>query len=211
MKTDELIALLADGAELPTNPLSAAALPLVVGILASVALMLVFLGVRPDLIAVSALPAFWIKVGFVAALTGAGKLAVTQLARPGASLRLLPLVIGLPLLLIWALATITLLDAAPEQRAALFWGSTWRVCPFLIALLSLPIFAAVVKVMRGLAPTRLRLAGAGAGFAAGATAALVYCLHCPEIATPFIGFWYVLGILIPTAIGVLAGPRLLRW
>jgi hypothetical protein len=28
---------------------------------------------------------------------------------------------------------------------------------------------------------------------------------------PFIGFWYVLGMLIPTAIGALIGPRVLRW
>lgn len=211
MKTDELIELLAGSAELRPRPAPAIALPLMLGVLSSIVLMMLLLGVRPDLSAVSALPAFWLKVGFVAALTWVGKLAVTRLARPGATLRWLPLVIGLPLVIIWALAAITLLDAAPDQRAQLFWGSTWRACPFLIALLSVPIFAALVKIMRDQAPTRLRLAGAATGFAAGAAAALVYCLHCPEIETPFIGFWYVLGILIPSAIGALLGPRLLRW
>ncbi|HWT72548.1 MAG TPA: NrsF family protein, partial [Oxalicibacterium sp.] len=38
-----------------------------------------------------------------------------------------------------------------------------------------------------------------------------YCLHCPELAAPFVGFWYVLGMLIPTAAGALLGPRVLRW
>lgn len=28
---------------------------------------------------------------------------------------------------------------------------------------------------------------------------------------PFIGFWYLLGMLIPTAVGALLGARLLRW
>ena len=65
--------------------------------------------------------------------------------------------------------------------------------------------------MKELAPTRLRLAGATAGLAAGSAAALVYCLHCPELAAPFVGFWYVLGMLIPAAAGALIGPRLLRW
>jgi RNA polymerase sigma-70 factor (ECF subfamily) len=54
-------------------------------------------------------------------------------------------------------------------------------------------------------------AGAVAGLLSGAVGALIYCLHCPELAAPFIGFWYLLGILIPTAAGALFGPRLLRW
>jgi hypothetical protein len=49
------------------------------------------------------------------------------------------------------------------------------------------------------------------GFAAGAMGALVYSVHCPELAAPFLGFWYLLGMLIPTAIGMALGPRLLRW
>jgi hypothetical protein len=40
---------------------------------------------------------------------------------------------------------------------------------------------------------------------------LVYSLHCPETAAPFVAFWYLLGISIPTAGGALLGPRLLRW
>lgn len=31
------------------------------------------------------------------------------------------------------------------------------------------------------------------------------------LATPFIATWYLLGMLIPTAIGAWLGPRLLRW
>jgi hypothetical protein len=50
-----------------------------------------------------------------------------------------------------------------------------------------------------------------AGLLAGATATMVYCLHCPEMGVPFWGVWYFLGILIPAAVGLLLGPRLLRW
>ena len=75
----------------------------------------------------------------------------------------------------------------------------------------MPVFAAMVWWLRGLAPTRLRLAGAAAGFAAGTTAALVYTLHCPEIEPPFLAVWYVLGMAIPAALGASLGPRLLRW
>ena len=65
--------------------------------------------------------------------------------------------------------------------------------------------------MRALAPSNLVLAGATLGFAAGAIGATAYSLHCPELSAAFIGIWYVIGILIPTAAGALLGPRLLRW
>jgi hypothetical protein len=38
-----------------------------------------------------------------------------------------------------------------------------------------------------------------------------YTLPCPELAAPFLGIWYLLGMLIPTAFGAWLGPRVLRW
>jgi hypothetical protein len=35
--------------------------------------------------------------------------------------------------------------------------------------------------------------------------------HCPEMAAPFLGIWYVAGMAIPALAGALLGPRLLRW
>jgi hypothetical protein len=40
---------------------------------------------------------------------------------------------------------------------------------------------------------------------------VVYALHCPEMAAPFIGIWYLLGMLIPAAVGAAIGARALRW
>jgi hypothetical protein len=65
--------------------------------------------------------------------------------------------------------------------------------------------------MRGFAVTRPALGGAAAGLLAGAAGSVVYCFHCPELAAPFIGTWYVLGMLIPTALGAVIGPLVLRW
>ena len=78
-------------------------------------------------------------------------------------------------------------------------------------MLSVPVFIAVFWALRGLAPTRLVLTGAVGGLLSGAVATLAYCLHCPEMGVAFWGVWYVLGMLLPTAIGALLGPRLLRW
>ncbi|WP_043196562.1 DUF1109 domain-containing protein, partial [Pseudomonas putida] len=119
--------------------------------------------------------------------------------------------LGLPLLLVWLGAAVSLLGAPVEARADLLFGRTWRTCPLNIALLSVPTFIAVFWAIRGLAPTRLRQAGAAGGLLAGGTATLAYCLHCPEMAMPFWGLWYVLGLLVPTAVGAALGPRFLRW
>ncbi|MDN2701056.1 MULTISPECIES: DUF1109 domain-containing protein [unclassified Janthinobacterium] len=215
MKTDDLIAMLASGPDVaaapPPGARRRAATTLGAGLLASVTLMTLLLGVRPNLEQLALLPDFWIKVGFVICLSLAAWQVTRRLCVPGAPTRALPLLLAVPLLLMWALGALILNEAPPEQRAELFWGATWRSCPLLIATLSLPLLAAVLRLMRQLAPTRLRLAGAAAGFAAGAMAALVYCLHCPELAASFVGFWYVLGMLIPTAIGGAIGPKALAW
>jgi hypothetical protein len=213
MKTDDLITMLSNGPDvaLAARPVRATALPLLGGLFASAALMLAILGVRPDIGPEATMPAFWVKLAFSLALAGAGGLAVKRLAAPGASTRALPLFIAGPVLALWAVAGVALWLAAPESRSDLFWGSTWRYCPLLIAVLSLPLLAAALHILRGRAPTSLRLAGAAAGFAAGGAAAAVYCLHCPEMSPVFVGFWYLLGILIPTALGAALGPRALAW
>ncbi len=210
MKTDKLINLPAAGPDVNAPPLWHHTLLIGAAVLVSTALLLVLLGIRQDLLAVAAQPVFVLKVVFVAALVLSGKIACKHLSLPGARLAMLPVLIAVPLFIMFGMALLTLTEAAPDQRARLFWGETSLSCTCLIAALSLPIFAAILKVMRDRAPTRLRLAGAAAGFTAGATAAVVYCLHCPEIAAPFVAFWYVLGMLIPAGIGALIGPRVLR-
>jgi hypothetical protein len=112
---------------------------------------------------------------------------------------------------IWSIAAVVLMEAEPMERSKLFFGETWKSCPLLIAMLSIPVFAAVIRVMKELAPTRLRLAGFAAGLLSGSVAAVVYCLHCPEMGAPFIGFWYLLGALIPAGVGALLGNTVLRW
>lgn len=212
MKTDELIAMLARGdVAVPARRPGATAAVLAAGLLASIVLMQLTLRTLPQLGDAVAWPAFWLKVGFVVAMVCAAWHAASTLARPGAREGSVPVVLAAPLLLIWLIGAVLLMMAAPDQRAQLFWGGTWRACPALIALLSAPLLAAALWAMRRMAPTRLRLAGAAAGLAAGAGGALVYCLHCPEMSPAFVGTWYVLGMLVPAAIGALLGPKVLAW
>jgi hypothetical protein len=155
--------------------------------------------------------AFWVRELYCASLGVLAVLCVARLGRPGARLGLLPTGIAVVVLIMWIWAVIRLFSADSQSRIHLFLGTTFAVCPFLIAFISAPLLFSFLWILKDLAPTRLRRAGAGAGFAAGAIGALVYTLHCPELATAFIATWYLLGMLIPTAIGAWLGPRLLRW
>lgn len=213
MKTDDLVTMLATGAGAVEPPAASRRFTLAIGwgALGASLLMAVLLGARDDLAEASGLPMFWVKFGFVAALTAASVVAALRLSRPGASLGRVPIALAAPLLAIWALAGAVLLAAEPAERSALVFGETWAWCPFNITVLSVPVWATSMWAMKGLAPTRLRLAGATCGLLAGAVGALVYTLHCPELAAPFLAIWYVLGVMVPTVAGALIGPRLLRW
>ncbi|MGA8052120.1 MAG: DUF1109 domain-containing protein, partial [Burkholderiales bacterium] len=209
MRTEELVTMLAAGAG-TVKPHAAArryAGAIGGGVLGAALLMAVLLGVRPDLATAVLLPMFWVKLAFVACLAAASLAGALRLSRPGLRLAWVPGALAAPVLAMWILAAFVLTRADAGQRSQLFFGETWNSCPFLIAMLSAPVFVAVLWAMKGLAPTRLRLAGAAAGLLSGAIGALVYCLHCPELEAPFVGFWYLLGILIPTAVGSLLGPR----
>lgn len=214
MKTEDLISMLATGAGAIEAPVAAPqryAVAIGWGAAGASLLLLALLQVRHDLGQAVWLPMFWVKVGFVAWLAAASLFAALRLSRPGAKISWVPIALGLPVLGIWAIAAFALIEADPLQRSKLFFGETWKSCPLLIAMLSVPVFAAVLRTMKDLAPTRLRLAGFAAGLLAGSVAAVVYCLHCPEMEAPFIGFWYLLGVLIPAGVGALFGNSILRW
>lgn len=213
MKTDELIAMLASGADAvePDVLRHRYAIALGWGAFGTTLLMAVLLGVRPDLADAVRLPMFWVKLAFPAALLAGALLATLRLSRPGVRLGRVPTAIAAPVLAMWLLAAFALLGAASGEHDKLVFGDTWTSCPFNVAVLSAPMFAALLWAMQGLAPTRLALAGAAAGLLSGAGGALIYALHCPEMGAPFLGIWYLLGMLIPTALGALLGPRLLRW
>jgi hypothetical protein len=213
MNTEQLIAALSSGVE-PVDPgagrrnlmLAAAA-----GFVAGLPLLLILLGINPSLAQAATLPMFWVKLVFVAGLAAAGWWTVFRLSRPGAALGSPALALATPVLLMGVLALAAMVLAQADQRLALLMGSSWSVCPWRIAVLSIPSFVLMLWAVKGLAPTRLRLAGAGAGMLSGAIGALVYLLYCPELAPPFLLVWYTLGMLVPAAVGALVGPRVLRW
>jgi hypothetical protein len=212
MRTADLIELLARDAR--ATPPGVASRRLLAALAAGglVTLAVVALGLRcqPLLVAVQQ-PWFWMKAAYTGLLTLAGAVIVRRLSVPGARLGAAPLIAALVILAMLAAAAGQILSTAPAGRLALWLGHTWKVCSPLILLLAVPIYACLVVAIRRLAPTRPALTGAAAGFAAGALAATLYGLHCPEQAAAFVATWYTLGIAAATLLGALAGGRLLRW
>ncbi|MCP1646951.1 MULTISPECIES: DUF1109 domain-containing protein [Pseudomonas aeruginosa group] len=213
MKTNELIDLLSAGESAVDRRVlgKRLAIALFAGGLGALLLMAALFGVRPDLAEVSRTPLFWAKVALPGSLAPLALWLSSRLARPGVSGGAAWVLLGLPVLAVWLGGALELAGVPVEARAGLILGKTWRTCALNIALLSVPAFISVFWALRGLAPTRLRLAGAAGGLLAGATATLAYCLHCPEMGVSFWGVWYLLGMLVPSVLGALLGPRLLRW
>ncbi len=213
MKTEDLIGLLAaDAAPVPRHVGERRlALALVGGTLLALAWVQGSYGVRADLTEVAGTVPFLIKVAMPLAVAVLGAAAVFRLGHPGMRLGALGAVLGLPVLLLWVWALLVWSGADPAQRDTLLWGDTWRVCSMNVALTALPVLALALWYLRGLAPTRPAWAGAAAGWLAGGVGAAAYALHCPEMDAPFLAVWYVLGMLVPTALGAMAGHRLLRW
>lgn len=212
MRTADLIDLLArDVRATPPGVVNRRLLAaLAAGGLVTFAVVALGLHCQP-LLAAAQQPWFWMKAAYTALLTVAGTVLVRRLSVPGSKLGAAPVAAGLVILAMLALAAGQILSATPTDRVALWLGRTWKVCSPLILLLALPIYACLAAAIRRLAPTRPTLTGAAAGFAAGALAATLYGLHCPEQAAAFVATWYTLGIGAATGFGAITGRRLLRW
>jgi len=213
MPTERLIASLAEDLR-PTPPRAVErriALALAAGMAVSALITATGLGIRADLLIALQGHIFWMKAGYVGALALVAGCASTRLARPDTTLPRWLWLFSLPVLILAALAAFELARTPAQGWMALWLGKSWKICPFLVLGLSVPIFLALLQALGKLAPTRLRSAGALAGITAGASAALVYCLHCPESSASFVITWYSAGIALAGLIGALLGPRLLRW
>jgi len=213
MKTDDLISALA--ADLAPVSKRAVARHIVFGVgigaSISIALLVLWLGLRPDLHDAMATGPFWMKVLFALSVAGLGFGLIDRLARPGGEGGIFGPLIVAPLAVMIALATVQLILAPRAVWMAMMMGHSAHVCARNIVVLSLPVFAGIFWALRALAPTRPTLAGAAAGLLSGAVGTMVYCFHCNETTAPFVAIWYSAGIGAVGVLGALFGRLMLRW
>jgi len=212
MRTDDLIAQLSTSLEPVKNSAVTRLLlgAVAVGIAGSVLVLLTVIGLRHDLNNAMVSFGMWTKLVYTFAIAGFGFWLVERAGRPGAEMIRPAMALALPLMAIALLAALQM-SAPGADMPMLVIGHSSRVCAPLVILTALPTLAATFWALKRLAPTRLTLAGAGAGLFAGAAGAFVYSFHCTEGAAPFIAIWYTLGIVLTVGIGAFLGPRLLRW
>jgi hypothetical protein len=211
VKTDELIRAMEADTERP-RPVGAV-LPVALLVAAAVlaAVFLPAMGPRPDLgPGMITLPVL-VKQAFPVLVTLGAFGAALRLARPGMGvggwallLAAVPVLLGLEVA-----ATMAAMPEAGWMPAMM--GQSNGQCVGFITLMSLPLLAVALWVLRSGASTRPVLSGAVAGLLSGGAAAVVYSVHCTEDSPLFYAVWYVLAILIATGAGALLGARFLRW
>jgi hypothetical protein len=219
MQTDQLIRTLAADNAHRARPVG---FVLMLALLAAapVSLLMFFaaLGVRPDIMTAIHNPFFDLKFAVTLALAIAAISVSLHLSRPEASLRgwgwllLIPaglLVAGILGEMMMPQRMLTMPQRLPMMTRLV--GSNSRVCMTAIPVLSLPLLAAALVGLRHGAPTRPAVAGAIAGLLSAGLAATLYASHCTDDSPLFVATWYSIATALITAIGALAGSRLLRF
>jgi hypothetical protein len=212
METDQLIRTLAADSVHRARPVGfVLALALLSAAPVSVAIFFAGLGVRPDVMTAMQNPFFDLKFMVTLALAIPSIAIALHLSRPEASLHGWAWLLLIPAgLLIGGIASEMMLPQRLPMMTRLV-GSNSRVCLTAIPLMSLPLLAAALIGLRHGAPTQPAVAGAIAGLLSAGLAATLYASHCTDDSPLFVATWYTIATSLVTAIGALAGPRVLRF
>jgi hypothetical protein len=212
MKTEQLIRTLAADNEHRARPVGVVlVLTMLVAAPVSVAMFLAELGVRPDVMTAMHNPFFDLKFVVTLAMAASAIVVCLHLSRPEASLKgwwwLLLIPAGI---LAAGIASEMMLPQRLPMMVRLV-GSNSRVCMTAIPLMSLPLLAGALIGLRQGAPARPAVAGAIAGLASAGLAATLYASHCTDDSPLFVATWYTIATALVTAVGALAGSRVLRF
>jgi hypothetical protein len=212
METDQLIrSLAADNAHHARPVGFVLALALLLAAPISVAIFLTELGVRPDVMTAMRNPFFDLKFVVTLALAISAVAISLHLSRPEASLQGWAWLLLIPVgLLIAGIAGEMMMPQRMPMMMRMI-GKNSMVCLTAIPAMSLPLLAAALIGLRHGAPTRPAVTGAIAGLASAGLAATLYASHCTDDSPLFVATWYTIAAALVTAIGALAGPKVLRF
>jgi hypothetical protein len=211
MDTDRLIRTLAADNSHRARPVGfTLMLALLAAAPVSILIFAAELGVRPDIMVAMRNPFFGLKFAVALALAVAAIAVSLHLSRPEASLRGFGWLLLAPVGLLTAgIGVEMMLPQRLPMMTRLIGKNSW-VCLTVIPLLSLPILAGALFGLRHGAPSQPAVAGAIAGMLSAGLAAVLYASHCTDDSPLFVATWYTLAIALVTAIGALAGSKLLK-
>jgi hypothetical protein len=212
MDTDQLIRTLAADNLHRARPVG---FVLTVALLAaapvSVVMFFTGFGFRPDVMTAMHNPFFDFKFVVTLALASSAIAVSLHLSRPEASLHGWAWLLLIPagLLAIGIGSEMMMPQRLPMMTRLV--GSNSKICLTAIPLMSLPLLAAALISLRHGAPARPAVAGAIAGLLSAGLAATLYASHCTDDSPLFVATWYTIATALVTAIGALAGSRVLRF
>jgi hypothetical protein len=213
MDTDQLIRTLAAD-NVHRAPRVGFVLALALLAAAPVALLIFFagLGVRPDVMTAMHNPFFDLKFAVTLALAISAIMVSLHLSRPEASLRGWAWLLMVPVgVLAAAIAGEMMMLPQRLPMMTRLVGSNSKICMTAIPLMSLPLLAASLFGLRHGAPTRPAVTGAIAGLLSAGLAATLYASHCTDDSPLFVATWYTIATALVTALGALAGSKILRF
>jgi hypothetical protein len=213
MKTDELVALLSTNPEPVDRGLVRRTLyvALAAGLIVSLGLAVVGLGIRSDLTMAGALIFLVVKLCFAVGIVSLALVYLTRLACPSGERKAPYFLVAMPFLVIVVLAAISLVLAPSSHWDKMIVGDQWLECLLSIPIIAIVPFATIIWAVRRAAPTNLVRTGTFVGLVAGGVSAIAYALHCTDDSLPFVAVWYGGTIVLCTLAGAALGPRLLRW
>jgi hypothetical protein len=212
METDQLIRTLAADNAYRAPPVGfVLALALLSAAPVSIAIFFAGLGVRPDVMTAMHNPFFDLKFVVTLALAISAIAVSLHLSRPEASLQGWGWLLLIPAgILVAGIGSEMMMPQRLPMMTRLV-GSNSRVCLTAIPLISLPLLVAALIGLRHGAPARPAVAGAIAGLLSAGLAATLYASHCTDDSPLFVATWYSIATALVTAIGALAGSKLLRF
>ncbi len=212
MQTEQLIRTLAADNGHRARPVGLVlAMALLAAAPVSFAMFLAALGVRPDVMTAMHDPFFDLKFVVTVALAISAILVSLHLSRPEASLRGWAWLLLIPAGILAAGIAGEMMMPQRLPMMTRLVGSNSRVCMTAIPLMSLPLLAAALIGLRHGAPARPAVAGAVAGLLSAGLAATLYTSHCTDDSPLFVATWYTIATALVTAVGALAGSKVLRF
>jgi len=212
METDQLIRTLAADNAHRARPVGfMLTLALLLAAPVTVAIFMIELGVRPDVMTAMRNPFFDLKFAVTLALAIPAIAISLHLSRPEASLRGWAWLLLIPVgLLVAGIGGEMMMPQRLPMMTRLIGNNAWN-CLTSIPLMSLPLLAAALLSLRHGAPTQPAVAGAIAGLLSAGLAATLYASHCTDDSPLFVATWYTIATALVTAIGALAGSKVLRF
>jgi hypothetical protein len=212
METDQFIRTLAADTAHRAPPVGfVLSLGLIAAAPVSVAIFVLGLGVRPDIMTAMQNPFFDLKFAVALGLAISAIAIGLHLSRPEASLRGWPWLLLIPAgLLVGGIAGEMMMPQRLPMMTRLM-GTNSRICLTAIPLMSLPLLAGALVGLRHGAPTRPAITGAIAGLLSAGLSATLYASHCSDDSPLFVATWYTISTGLVAAIGAAVGAKILRF